>query len=153
MTPPKTQALDLTYLPLVVVLLPPRVDNSYAKVLEHDHRVLFGLRDRYVSITDTSLVAGLPDAKTRQRMAEWAKSHEEDLKRWQVANALIVPSPVVRAGLQAVHWFAPPPVPTAVETERKTSLDFLRRHAAAAGLSTAGLDAFAQAPIRRHAGA
>lgn len=144
MSLPKTQALDLTYLPLVVTRLPAKVDLSYAEVLESDHRALFALRARYVSITDTTPVSGLPDARARQRMGEWAKSHEDDLRRWQVANALVVPSSVVRAGLQAIHWFAPPPVPTVVETDLATCLAFLRQHAEANGLALAGLDAYAR---------
>lgn len=141
---PKTKALDLTHFPLVVVNLPSKIDASYAEVLEEDHRALFATRSRYVSVSDTTSVVGMPDARARQRMGEWAKSHEDDLKRWQVANALLVPSAVIRAGLSAIHWFAPPPVPTAIETDFGAALTFLRGHADRAGLSTLGIDAFAR---------
>lgn len=140
--PSKTTALDLTHFPLVVVVLPARIDRSFAEVLENDHRVLFGMRSRYVSFTDTTAVAAMPDATTRQRVAEWAKSHEAELRRVQVANALLVPNAVIRAGLSAIHWFAPPPVPTAIETDPAACLSFLRHQALAAGLTDAGFDTF-----------
>lgn len=138
----ETRALDLTHFPLVVVVIPAKIDATYADLLEADHKVLFAKRARYVSISDSSRVLGMPDAKTRQRMGEWAKSHEGDLKRWQVANAIVVPSSLVRAGLSAIHWFAPPPVPTCIETGMATALAFLRAEAEKAKLSTLGIDAY-----------
>jgi hypothetical protein len=84
-------------------------------------------------------------------MGEWAKSHEDDLKQWQVANALVVNSTLVRGGLSASHWFAPPPVPTAVETHLSAALAFLRKHAELASLSTLGLSAYESAHAERRA--
>lgn len=145
MSLPRTKALDLTHFPLVLVTIPGSVDSSYAEVLEEDHRALFATRARYVSVSDSSRVTSMPDAKTRQRMAEWAKSSEALLRTWQVANALVVPTSLVRAGLSAIHWFAPPPVPTAIETELPAALAFVHRHARAAGLVTVGIEAYARA--------
>lgn len=141
---PKTKALDLTHFPLVVLILPPTMDASYADILEDDTKTVLSLRTKYVSVSDATSVAGMSDAKTRKRMGEWAKSREDDFKRWQVANALYVGSSIVRAGISAVHWFAPPVVPTVVETDLGVALDFLRGHAARAGLATDGIDAFAR---------
>lgn len=137
--------LDLSFFPLVLVVIPNKVDQSYADLLEADHRVLFAKYTRYVSLSDASLVSGVPDAVTRRRLGEWAKSHEADLRQWQVANAIIVPSRVTRAGLSAIHWLAPPPVPTTVEIELAQGLAFLKRAARAEKMSTAGIDAFAAA--------
>ena len=139
-----TRALDLTHFPLVVVVIPAKLDPSYAELLEADHKVLFAKRARYVSISDSTRVVGMPDAKTRQRMGVWAKSHEDDLKRWQLANAIVVGSSLVRAALSAVHWFAPPPVPTRIETDVATALAFLRAEAEKAKLTTVGIDEYAR---------
>lgn len=145
MIQPATQALDLTHFPLVVLVLPPTIDGTYADVLEHDTRLLLARRERYVSVSDAYSVSALPDAKTRKQMGEWTKSHEDDFRRWQVANALLVGSSLVRAGISAIHWLAPPPVPTAVETDLAVGLEFLRGHAKRAGVSTSGIEAFARA--------
>lgn len=149
---PVTKVIDLKYFPLVVLVLPPQLDMSYADLLEHDTRAIFTLRSRYVSITDSSAVAGMPDAKTRTRMGDWAKSHEDEFRRWQVANALMVSSAIVRAGISAIHWLAPPPVPTVVETDWAVALAFLRKHAEQDALDTTGLTAFAHRQ-RAHASA
>lgn len=140
---PKTKAIDVTHFPLVVLILPPTMDGSYADVLEEDTKAILSARTKYVSVTDTAAVAGMTDAKTRKRMGEWAKSREEDFKRWQAANALVVGSAIVRAGISAVHWFAPPAVPTLVETDFAAALAFLRGHAVRVGIPTDGIDAFA----------
>jgi hypothetical protein len=149
---PQTKALDLTHFPLVVLVLPPTLDSSYADVLEADTQAVLGMRAQYVSVSDATGVSGMSDAKTRKRMGEWAKSREDDFKRWQVANALYVGSGIVRAGISAVHWFAPPVVPTVVETDLGVALDFLRGHAARAGIDTAGVDAYALARRARLSG-
>ena len=141
---PKTQVTDLQDFPLVAMTLPSTVNMGYADVLEHDTRAVFSLRRRYVSITDSRAVIGMPDAKTRKRMGEWARSHEDDFRRWQVANVIVVNSVLVRAGLSAVHWLAPPPVPTLVATDWETGLVFLHKHALEQGVDTAGLRAFAE---------
>jgi hypothetical protein len=148
---PTTKVLDLRYFPLVTLALPATLDMSYADLLEHDTRALFALRRRYVSISDSSGVVGMPEAKTRKRMAEWAKSHEDAFRHWQVANVLIVNSTIVRAGISAIHWLAPPPVPTRVETDWGVGLAFLRQHAQEEGLDTTGLSAFAQRQREQHA--
>ncbi|MCA9576929.1 MAG: hypothetical protein R3B40_26105 [Polyangiales bacterium] len=139
---PKTKAIDVQYFPLIVLTLPATLDVGYADILEHDTRAIFTLRERYVSITDSSAVSGMPDATVRKRMGDWAKSHEDNFRRWQTANALVVRSSIVRAGISAIHWLAPPPVPTVVETDWAPALAFLRKHAEAQGLDTNPLAVF-----------
>jgi hypothetical protein len=56
------------------------------------------------------------------------------LVRYQVANALIVKSAIVRAALQAVHWFAPPAMPTIVTARLAEGARFLLGTATERGL-------------------
>ena len=132
-------ALDFSRFPLVVLDLPSTIDVGMVDQLEADHRLLFSRGSKYVSLCDTRRVTSLPDAKARKRIGEWVKSHESEFARWQVANALIVSSSMVRAGLAAIHWFAPPPIPTCVEVERGAAEAFLETHAKRAGLVLPGL--------------
>jgi hypothetical protein len=141
---PETKTMDMTHFPLVVLVVPPAVDGAYVEALGADTVSLLAMRAKYVTVSDTTAVAGMTDAKTRRRIGEWNKSLEAEFKRWQVANALYVVSGLVRAGLSAVHWFAPPPVPTVVETHLGAALDFVRGHAVLAGLDPTGIDAYAR---------
>lgn len=130
----RPSVLDLRLFPLVLLELPERIDGSYVAALEEAHRALYARSARYVSFTDARRVNALPDAVSRKRLAEWTKDQESSLKRWQVANVLVVSSGLVRAGLAAIHWVAPPAVPTAVETDPVAGASFLTRKAADAGL-------------------
>lgn len=95
---------------------------------------IFQRRERYVSLTDTTAVDGLPDARVRASIGQWLKTIEERAKRYQVANALVIASPLTRGALTAVHWLAPPPVPTTVCATLMEGARYLEEHARQARL-------------------
>src|SRR5688572_16705684 len=73
---------------------------------------------------------GLGDApaKLRKDISVWTKSHEAYLTRVQIANVLVIPSAIIRMGVQAIQWFAPPPCPTVVVDSVAEGEPFLRDH-------------------------
>lgn len=140
---PTPLTLRTEHWPLVTLELPPDMSVLDLAPLTRSRQEVFARRERYVSITDASAVASLPGAKVRSAIADWAKSIEPMAKRFQVANALVVPNPLARGVLTAVHWLAPPIVPTLVCATMGEGLAFLVEHAARAGLDTAPLTRFA----------
>ncbi len=119
--------LDTTRFPVVVLSFPENIDDVDMDGFFRLHDQMLKRRERYVSISDFSRVRSMPKATERQRLAEWAKHEEPRLKQFQLANALVFTSPMLRAGLQAVHWLAPPPVPTAVVGTMAEGIDFLEK--------------------------
>jgi hypothetical protein len=140
--------------PLVTLELPPDMADLDLGTLSRSQDDVFARRQKYVSITDASAVASLPGAKVRGAIADWAKGIEPMAKRYQVANALVVPNPLARGVLTAVHWLAPPIVPTLVCATMGEGLAFLVEHAARAGLDTEPITRFASVvrPASRAAG-
>src|SRR5262245_36844043 len=70
----------------------------------------------------------MPPAKLRKDISVWTKAQETYLQRVQIANVLVIPSTVIRMGVQAVQWFAPPPCPTIVVDTVAEGEPFLRDH-------------------------
>ena len=109
-----TLEFDLDSFPLVLVHFPQRFEAETLQQLKAMQERLYGFKQRYLSIVDLRDTGLVPNASIRREASDWTKAQEPLLKRYQLANALVFRSPIVRAGLQAVHWFAPPPVPTIV---------------------------------------
>jgi len=146
--------LETSYWPLVSLVLPKDMTQLDLGPLTRSQDAVFARREKYVSLTDASAVAHLPNAKARGAIAEWAKSIEPLAKRYQVANALVVPSPLARGVLTAIHWLAPPIAPTLVCATVSEGIAFLLDHARRAGLDTAPISRFAslERPMSRAAG-
>ena len=67
-------------------------------------------RERYVTLTD-GRNAATPNASQRKRASEVIERERERTRRWNVANALIFTSPLIRGVLTAIEWASPSPVP------------------------------------------
>jgi hypothetical protein len=78
----------------------------------------------------------MPSARTRVALGEWAKRTESRLVGVQAANALVISQGLARGALTAIHWIAPPRVPTLVCATLEEGVRFLEPHALAAGLPT-----------------
>jgi hypothetical protein len=65
---------------------------------------------RIAAVYDLPSWPGL-NAQQRQQWGAMLKSREQVLRRTTVGMALASPSPIVRAALTGVFWFAPPPYP------------------------------------------
>ncbi|MBO6935427.1 MAG: hypothetical protein JJ863_10650 [Deltaproteobacteria bacterium] len=67
-------------------------------------------RERYVTLTDARSGA-TPNATQRKRASELIERERERTVRWNVANATVFTSPLIRGVLTAIEWAAPSPVP------------------------------------------
>ncbi|MCU0656905.1 MAG: hypothetical protein MUF64_17115 [Polyangiaceae bacterium] len=128
--------LDTTFWPLVTVELPALVDDIDVEALAREQEAIFARGARYVSLLDATLVSSIPSARTRTALGEWAKRTEARLVGVQAANALVIPQGLARGAITAIHWIAPPKVPTMVCATVEEGLRFLEPHALAAGLRT-----------------
>lgn len=120
--------------PLVVFELPPRLSTGFVEVLDASMKRVFARQMRFVSLIDASKLESLPDANVRRALGEWSKAIDAPTRRYQVANALVVPSAMARGVLTAIHWIHPPPMPTLVCATVAEGIAFVRGHARDAGL-------------------
>ena len=67
-------------------------------------------REKYVTITDARRAA-TPNASQRRRVSELIEREKERTVRWNVANAVIFTSPLLRGVITAIEWASPSPVP------------------------------------------
>lgn len=139
---------DTTHWPLALLVLPANMKELDLEPLARSLERLFARRERFVSLTDASVVASLPDAKGRSALGAWTKSIEPLSKRWLVANALVVPSPIARGVLTAIQWIAPPVVPTAACASAEDACRHLAEHARREGLDAGALDRYLRARRR-----
>lgn len=121
--------------PLLVIEVSGDMSRVDMRQLARDQEELVSRNERYVTMTDLSDVTNVPDARTRGELAAWMHAVERDTLRLQVANVLVVSSTLVRHVLTALHWLAPPPVPTAVVATRAEAIAYLVPHARRAGLA------------------
>ncbi len=75
------------------------VNEAYGRIM--DEKRPFGI------LLDIRELQGVPDAKVRKTVAEFAKSREDDFARYCVADATVVGSRVIYGVVTAVNWLAP----------------------------------------------
>jgi hypothetical protein len=102
---------DTAYFPLVISTLPPVVTEETLAALMDGQREVFARRERFAHLGDLRALSGLPNARIRQRLAQWTKEIERDSARYNVGSALVVPNALVRGGLTALSWLHQPPSP------------------------------------------
>ncbi len=143
-------AYDTSCWPLIALALPADATQLDVAGLKRSLDAVFSRRAKFVSITDASAVARLPGAKARAALGEWTKSIEPMSRRYQVANALVVPGGLARGVLTAVQWMAPPVAPTTVCATVAEGVAFLREHALRQDVDVAPLDRFlaGRGPLR-----
>ena len=141
---PRAGADLVPHWPLVVFELPPQLSTGFVGVLDASMKRVFARQMRFVSLVDASKLESLPDANARRALGEWSKTIDAPTRKYQVANALVVPSAMARGVLTAIHWIHPPPMPTIVCATVAEGIQFLRGHARDAGLPLGPLDEYAR---------
>ena len=102
--------IDDSAFPLVVVTHPTTwTDDEWERYLTQ-MRSYPSRRERYVTLTDAR-GAGTPTAAQRRRAAEVMAEDQALSKRFNVANALVYDSALLRGMITAITWITPPPVP------------------------------------------
>lgn len=124
--------VDDSAFPLVIVALPSgwtdaEWDAYLARMRTYPER-----RTRYVTLTDAR-GAGAPTAAQRKRAAEVMAADQEVSKRFNVANALVFDSAILRGMVTAITWITPPPVPMQTFATPALALGWLDRQRVARG--------------------
>jgi hypothetical protein len=66
---------------------------------------------RYCSIIDSSAITALPSATSRSLIAQLAKEHEPESRRWILESNVVIDNALARGALTAIQWLAPPVYP------------------------------------------
>jgi len=102
--------LDLSLWPIVIFTVRENMKPAdyYAAFARYESEV-FTRHERYVSITNLSMMDGVPNASDRKAMADWMGKHSEYVGRWALGNSTVIRSAVVRGALTALYWVQKPP--------------------------------------------
>ena len=104
--------IDATW-PIVVLVLPSRIDQSFVHLLDTSFARVFARKQRFALITDTRPVIDLPKAKERKLLTDWASRPDQLLnqKTWNAGSSTIVQNAIFRAVLQGLYWVWTPTSP------------------------------------------
>lgn len=121
--------VDPSAWPLVRVTYIDSVDDATFDAYVREQAALLERREPYVILFDARN-SGMPNARQRQRMAEYSREHEADLKKYCKRGVFVISSSVVRGALTAIFWVQPLPFPhdvVATMAEAEKLLDAERR--------------------------
>jgi hypothetical protein len=113
---------DLLPISLLVTRRTLRVDDV-EPIFEH-YRELCRRRIQFVSISDVRAAQQIPDAKTRQRIAEAALGFKAVSEHWSLGAGIVLESTVIRCVLMAIEWIARPKTPTAYFRNMPDAIDW-----------------------------
>lgn len=105
--------LDRTRMPLVVLRCEGRIDDDAYAAHLRAYGDLLGVGQRFGMVVDARAAEAIPWSQRRMQSA-FLTDHAETFTRLCVGEAFVITSPLVRAALKAVLFFAPPPHPYAV---------------------------------------
>jgi hypothetical protein len=125
--------VDDRHFPLVVNIIPERIHAEHLPAFFARSEAVLRLGRPYVTITDTTACQELPNAVVRKALADWSKQFEPLMKRYTVGSAIVITSPLIRGGLTALFWLAPPPYPLQIVATLTAAVDAVSEHYAAAG--------------------
>lgn len=114
--------IDESYEPLIVTVMPARFAEAELTAFLARHEALLARGRRYCTITDLSQIAGLPEATTRKRIADWQQKIEPVMRRWTVGTAIVAPSSMLRGAMTALNWLSPPPYPQEIVADRVAAI-------------------------------
>lgn len=125
--------VDDRYFPLVVNIIPERIHAEHLPAFFAKSEAILRRGQPYVTISDTTACRELPNAVVRKALADWSKAFEPLMKRHTVGSAIVITSPLMRGGLTALFWLAPPPYPQQVVATLTEAIDTVSRYYTAAG--------------------
>lgn len=87
------------------------------------------------ALIDTTRQRSAATATQRRIFAEWISDpRSRALSKLRVADALVIPNPLIRGAVTAVFWVRPPVAPTKTVGTASEAIPHLEEHARAAGL-------------------
>lgn len=129
--------IDDSAFPLVVVVMPATWTDAEWEAYLTRMRSYPERRTRYVTLTDAR-GAGTPTAAQRKRAAEVMAEDQAISKRFNVANALVYESAILRGMITAITWITPPPVPMQSFATPRLALSWLDEQRVARGDESLG---------------
>lgn len=98
--------------PLVVIVCPHEWTDAWVEGLRRDIDRVLDRQERFACIADSRDVP-VPGARHRKQLTDWLTepSVVARQKRWNVGNATILASPLMRGAMQAMQWVWTPPTP------------------------------------------
>jgi hypothetical protein len=103
--------------PLFVTIAPARFDADDIHAYIADVSALYGRKERFATLVDTTAIEDLPGAAARRALADWQNATIDQIKAYNVCTATVLSSALVRGAMTAMHWlFRPPNEQVAVPT-------------------------------------
>jgi len=125
--------VDDRHFPLVVNIIPERIRAEQLPAFFAKSEAVLRRRQPYVTITDATACRELPNAMVRKALADWSKEFDPLMKQYTLGSAIVITSPLVRGGLTALFWLAPPPYPQQVVPTLPEAIDVVSRFYTASG--------------------
>jgi hypothetical protein len=127
--------VDETRWPVVIIsgAEPAPISVAAANELHVIMDELFSRRQRFAIILDGRGM-GMPDAKARRALADFAKSREHLFARFIVADATVFESAPLRGVVTAINWMAPPKHPVRAFGDLESAVSWATELLAAEGL-------------------
>ena len=125
--------VDDRFFPLVVNIIPERLQAEHLPRFFAKSEQVLHRRESYVTITDISATREIPNASVRRQIAEWSKKVEPLVKQYTLGSAIVITSPLVRGGLTALFWLAPPLYPQQVVATLDDAIERVSRYYTASG--------------------
>jgi hypothetical protein len=94
--------------PLVRVTYVDTVDDARFEAYVAEQAALLDRGEPYVILFDAR-ASGMPSARQRQRMAEYMREREPELRHLCKRGVFVISSPLIRGALTAILWLQPLP--------------------------------------------
>jgi hypothetical protein len=125
--------VDDRYFPLVVNVIPEHLLMEHLPAFHAKTEAILKRREPYVTITDLTAARHLPSPVARKALADWSERFEPELRRLALGSAIVIDSALIRGGLTALFWLAPPPYPQQVVATKLEAIEVVRRYYEASG--------------------
>lgn len=133
--------LDVSAWPLVMTTIEGPVDLAGWEIYaEAFAREVIGRQEPIVSVFDMSGLCNLPDARTRGRIADWSRAHEDFGVKHHRGLAIVAPHPLARALMKVLHWTVPSKVPTSYEADRASAIRYCLQQLRSTGVDVTEIE-------------
>jgi len=103
--------IDLRDWPLQRVEWPRVTTDAFVCSLEADITAVLRRREHYANLSVCPADMKVPSSKQRAELARMQRAFADDLRRYCVADAVVMPSPITRGVVTVINWLAPPGQP------------------------------------------
>ncbi|MCA9575288.1 MAG: hypothetical protein R3B40_12140 [Polyangiales bacterium] len=147
--------LDLALWPIVILTVREGArEADFNHLFQRYEREVFTRHERYVSITNLSMMDGVPNAHDRKQLAEWMGRHADYVGKWALGNSTVIRSAVVRGALTALYWVQKAPTAQTSHGTLREAVEWGLGTLDAAGMPRPGnVDAWYAAETRAGRGA